>query len=253
MRILDIGCGWGAMTRAIAERDAFATGITLADKQLELAREKVPPHLEGHIEYHLEDYRIHAAINPAVYDRVVSIGMFEHVGRSQFEIYFKAIRSLLKPGGRAVVHSIVKDTASPTNAWVEKYIFPGGYIPRIEDMACSARSAGLNAVNAPYVHEGKNYAQTLRHWRERFNRRFHELDPKKYDVRFRRMWNFYLAGSEAAFDGLGFRVAQIVVENAASATSRSRPQRHPSPARPIRRKKTEHSDVHDRDRNPCQV
>ena len=179
MRILDIGCGWGAMTRAIAERDAFATGITLADKQLELAREKVPLHLEGHIEYHLEDYRIHAAKNPAVYDRVVSIGMFEHVGRSQFEIYFKAIRSLLKPGGRAVVHSIVKDTTSPTNAWVEKYIFPGGYIPRIEDMACSARSAGLNAVNAPYVHEGKNYAQTLRHWRERFNRRLHELDPKK--------------------------------------------------------------------------
>ena len=82
MRILDIGCGWGAMTRAIAERDAFATGITLADKQLELAREKVPPHIEGNIEYHLEDYRIHAAKNPAVCDRVVSIGMFEHVGRS---------------------------------------------------------------------------------------------------------------------------------------------------------------------------
>ena len=125
------------MTRAIAERDVFATGITLADKQLELAREKVPPHLEGHIEYHLEDYRIHAAINPAVYDRVVSIGMFEHVGRSQFEIYFKAIRSLLKPLGRAVVHSIIKDTTSPTNAWVEKYIFPGGYIPRADTFHAS--------------------------------------------------------------------------------------------------------------------
>ena len=76
---------------------------------------------------------------------------------------------------------------------------------------------------------------------------------QKYDDRLRRMWNFYLAGSEAAFDGLGFRVAQIVVEKAASATNRSRPQRHPSPARPIRRKKTERSDVHDRDRNPRQV
>ena len=253
MRVLDIGCGWGAMTRAIAERDASATGITLADKQLELARERIPPHLDGFIEYQLEDYRIHAVKNPNAYDRVVSIGMFEHVGRNQFEIYFKAIQSLLKPDGRAVVHSIVKDTTSPTNAWVEKYIFPGGHIPRIEDMAEAARSAGLIAVRAPYVHESGNYAQTLRHWRQRFNRRFHELDPKKYDERFRRMWNFYLAGSEAAFDGLGFRVAQIVVENAASATNRSRPQRRLSPARPIRRMKTERNDARDRDRNPHQV
>ncbi len=121
MRTLPIGCDWGAMPRAIAECNAFATGITLVDKQLELRWEKLPPHLEGHIEYHLEDYRIHAARNPALYDRVVSIGMFEYVGRCPSKINFKAIRSLLKPGGRAVVHNIVKGITSPTSAWVERY------------------------------------------------------------------------------------------------------------------------------------
>ena len=222
MKVLDIGCGWGAMTREIAERGAEVVGITLADQQLALAEQRVPEHLQGLITYRLQDYRLHAAENIDRYDRVVSIGMFEHVGRRQFETYFASIGKLLKPGGRAVVHSIVKDKPSPTNEWVDKYIFPGGCIPRIEDMLNSSQAAGLEALHDPFVHESNNYAQTLRHWRERFNRHSEELDPEKYDTRFRRMWNFYLAGSEAAFDHLGFRVAQIVVENTANTTSRSR-------------------------------
>lgn len=219
MTVLDIGCGWGAMTRAIAEADANAVGITLAEQQCAMATKLIPPHYIGSIKYILEDYRIHASKNQDTYDRVVSIGMFEHVGRGQFETYFKAIRTLLKPGGKAVVHSIVKDTAVPTNAWVDKYIFPGGYIPQIEDITESASSAGLTALCDPYIHASDNYAKTLRHWRERFNARYHDLNNTKYDERFRRMWNFYLAGSEAAFDGLKFRIAQIVVENASSATN----------------------------------
>jgi len=252
MKVLDIGCGWGAVTRAIAERGAEAVGITLADQQLALAKQPVPERLRGLITYHLQDYRIHAAENIGHYDRVVSIGMFEHVGRRQFETYFASIQKLLKPGGRAVIHSIIKDMPSRTNEWVDKYIFPNGYLPRIEDMSNSALAVGLEAAHDPFVHESHQYAQTLRHWRARFNERFDELYPEQYDARFRRMWNFYLAGSEAVFDHLGYRVAQIVVENTASATNRSRPQRRLPLARPIRQKRTEHSDAPGLDRNPHQ-
>lgn len=249
MKVLDIGCGWGALTRAIARRGAHASGITLAEQQLTLAQELVPPELADHIDYHLQDYRIFAAENADTYDRVVSIGMFEHVGRRQFETYFEAIRALLKPGGRAVVHSIVKDTPSPTNAWVDKYIFPGGFIPTIEDMSRSASAVGLQAIHDPFVHHSGNYAQTLRHWRERFNNAYDTLDHQRYDMRFKRMWNFYLAGSEAAFDSLGYQVSQIVIENPLTATNRSRPLRHQQSAQPIRQRRSVHSDARDPDRN----
>jgi cyclopropane-fatty-acyl-phospholipid synthase len=252
MKVLDIGCGWGAVTRAIAERGAEAVGITLADQQLVLAEQRVPEHLRNLITYQLQDYRVHAAENIGRYDRVVSIGMFEHVGRPQFETYFASIQKLLKPDGRAVVHSIVKDMPSRTNEWVDKYIFPGGCIPRIEDMSNSALAAKLEMPHDPFVHESHNYAQTLRHWRERFNERFDELDPEQYDTRFRRMWNFYLAGSEAAFDHIGYRVAQIVVENTANPTNRSRPQRRLPLVRQIRRKRSEQSDARDRGQSPRQ-
>jgi cyclopropane fatty-acyl-phospholipid synthase-like methyltransferase len=90
-------------------------------------------------------------------------------------------------------------------------------------MSNSAQAVGLEAAHDPFVQESHQYAQTLRHWRARFNERFDELDPEQYDTQFRRMWNFYLAGSEAVLDHLGYCVAQIIVENAASATNRSRP------------------------------
>ena len=135
-----------------------------------MATKLIPPHHIGSIEYILEDYRVHASKNQDTCDRVVSIGMFEHVGRGQFETYFKAIRRLLKPGGKAVVHSTIKDTAAPTNAWVNKYIFPGGYIPQIEDITESACSKGLTALCGPCIPASDNYPQTLRHWREKFQR-----------------------------------------------------------------------------------
>lgn len=212
MRILDIGCGWGAMTRAIARRGANAVGITLAERQLELAEARAPEALRDRLDYRIEDYRHHAARHPDHYDRIVSIGMFEHVGARYFVDYFATVRQMLKPGGRALIHSIVKNTRSRTNAWIDRYIFPGGFIPRVEDMMTAARTAGLSLPIEPYLHDSRHYATTLRHWRERFNARYPSLDHSRYDERFRRMWNFYLAGSEAAFDALGFRVAQVVVE-----------------------------------------
>lgn len=210
--LLDIGCGWGAMTRAAARRGARAVGVTLADRQLVLAEELVPPDLDGRLEYHLQDYRRHAELNPERYDRIVSIGMFEHVGPPQVGEFFDAVRRLLKPGGRALIHGIVKPLPSRTNAWIDKYIFPGGVIPRLDDIVDAAEAGGLTLPCAPFEHEGSNYANTLRHWRRRFNAAFPSLDTEKYDERFRRMWNFYLAGSEAAFEALRFGVAQVLLE-----------------------------------------
>ncbi|MEO3431351.1 cyclopropane-fatty-acyl-phospholipid synthase family protein [Pelagibius sp. CAU 1746] len=212
MRVLDIGCGWGAMTRAIALRDATAVGITLAEQQLALAEQRLPAALADKVSYRLQDYRDHAEENPETYDRVVSIGMFEHVGRRHFAGYFSAVNRLLKPGGRAAVHSIVKPTRSPMNAWLTKYIFPGGMIPQLAEITASAEAAGLRLPHEPFIHDGWQYAKTLRHWRKRFNDNFATLDPQRYDMRFRRLWNFYLASSAAAFEALGYQVAQVIVE-----------------------------------------
>ncbi|MFC4353180.1 class I SAM-dependent methyltransferase [Fodinicurvata halophila] len=215
MRVLDIGCGWGAMTRAIARRNAEAVGITLADRQLTWAERHLPFDLQDRVSCQLQDYRDHAEENPEAYDRVVSIGMFEHVGRQHFVDYFKAINRMLKPGGRALVHSIIKPNRTRTNAWMRKYIFPGGLIPQLEDMTVGAEAAKLVRSQEPFIHDGSHYAMTLRHWRKRFNGNFSALDHDRYDERFRRLWNFYLASSEAAFDTLGYGVAQMVVEKPA--------------------------------------
>lgn len=215
MHVLDIGCGWGAMVRALARHGAQASGVTLAERQLEIAKARIPEEHAGMIDLHLQDYRDHARDNPGRYDRIVSIGMFEHVGSRHYAEYFEAVDRLLKPGGRAVIHSIVKKTDAQTNPWIRKYIFPGGQIPRVEDMIHAAEGAGLTLPNPPHIHESRNYAETLRHWRRRFEAAWPRLDHGRYDDRFRRMWLFYLAGSEASFDALGSEVAQVVVEKPA--------------------------------------
>jgi len=214
MSVLDIGCGWGAMTRLVAKETHAeqVVGITLAKEQLALAKENAPPETGNRLRYILADYRDHARDNPGRYDRIVSIGMFEHVGRPQFQTYFQAIERMLRPGGRALIHTIIKPNREPTSAWIDKYIFPGGYIPTLQELTGSALRAGLELVRVPYAHGTFHYANTLRHWRKRFNSAYARLDHKRYDARFRRMWNFYLAGSEAAFDATGFSVAQAIFQ-----------------------------------------
>ncbi|MEM9684614.1 MAG: cyclopropane-fatty-acyl-phospholipid synthase family protein, partial [Pseudomonadota bacterium] len=217
MFVLDIGCGWGEMTRVVTEKSKAqrVVGITLAEEQCKLARERVNPDHGNRLSYLLEDYRDHANRNAGSYDRIVSIGMFEHVGKHHFADYFRAIEGLLKPGGRAVVHSIIRPKPGYTSAWVDKYIFPGGYIPSLEEMTSSASGAGLTLIRDPFIHESFNYANTLRHWRKRFNDGFASLDQSHYDERFRRMWNLYLAGAESSFQENDFCVAQILVEKSA--------------------------------------
>lgn len=218
MRVLEIGCGWGetALIMACEAEAATVTGITLADQQLALAEKRATrPELKDRLHFALQDYRDHAKTHRGVYDRIYSIGMFEHVGADAYSDYFGAIRSQLSPGGRALVHSIISGRSKGAHGklssqWLEKYIFPGGEICNLQTMLDAAKGEGLIPATEPYVEPSFYYAETLRHWRANFTRNMTRLDPVKYDERFRRMWLYYLAMCEAMFEGCGFTVAQIV-------------------------------------------
>jgi cyclopropane-fatty-acyl-phospholipid synthase len=217
MKVLDIGCGWGSLCRYASKnsRALSVTGITLAEDQAAYARKLVDPEYRNKLIYKIEDYREHARNHIGEYDRIVSTGMFEHVGEKNFRTYFAAIRKLLAGNGLALIHSILRPTSGrPTSIWMDRYIFPGGCIPWLPDMLEAAKAEGLEPVTKPYIHDSFHYAQTLRHWRENFNQAWPHLDQTRYDKRFFRMWNFYLAASEASFDGLGLHVGQILFRKA---------------------------------------
>lgn len=210
--VLDIGCGWGELTRTIARETGAEriTGITLAQQQYDWARAHAPVELGNRLGYFLQDYRDHATTHAANYDRVISIGMFEHVGKRHLNEYFDTVSRVLKSGGTALIHSILRPIEGGTSPWIDRYIFPGGYIPLLGEMLDAAKRAGLATVAEPFIHESRHYATTLRHWCKRFNDAYPSLNRRHYDARFRRMWNFYLAGSEAAFDATGFYIAQVL-------------------------------------------
>lgn len=216
MKVLDIGCGWGETTRIIAqEAGAQAHGITLAENQIATAHKRAKG-IKPEPEYFLKDYREHASEYQEYYDRIISIGMLEHVGDESYNEYFQAVRSQLKPGGKALIHSIVRSgeesTAEMSSPWLDKYIFPGGCIPEIKDMIEIAQSQGLRLAHEPYIQDSFHYAETLRRWRANFLKNQDKLPLDPYDKRFRRMWIYYLAMCEAMFEGCGFRVVQNVFE-----------------------------------------
>lgn len=217
LRVVDVGCGWGGLSRFIRRTTgAEVHGITLSTEQYNWALERkteLPDNFHEGLAYHLLDYRLFADANPGKYDRIVSVGMFEHVGRPQFKTYFEKVGKLLKAGGRAVIHTIIKPRPEFTSPWIDRYIFPGGYVPAVHEVIEAAENADLK-VEASHFHAGTNYAQTLAAWRDRFRAVAGELDPDKYDAEFKRMWEFYLAGCINAFDeregGGGMRVGQFV-------------------------------------------
>jgi cyclopropane fatty-acyl-phospholipid synthase-like methyltransferase len=209
--VLDIGCGWGATAIEAAQRGSNVTGITLAKEQINLARERAAKR-QMNIDFQVADYRPFADEHAGKFDRIVSIGMFEHVGGRQHKVYFDAIRRLLKPGGRALVHSIVDWPFGPVIPWLERYIFQGGESPKAQDMIASATAVGLRVRTGPYRHSGIHYASTLAEWRKRFLANYHTLDNTKYPEPFKRQWLLYLAGSEAGFRGTSIHNAQVVYE-----------------------------------------
>lgn len=222
MRVLDIGCGWGGMALYLAKHTgALVTGITLSSEQLAVAKRRVEEaRLTDRVTFELRDYREFAGAHPAAFDRIVSIGMFEHVGVPHYRDYFDAVRSMLNDDGVALIHSIGRlDGPGATNPWMRKYIFPGGYSPALSEVLPAIERSGLFTTDLEVMR--LHYAETLRHWRSRFNARRDEAKAL-YDERFCRMWEFYLAGAELAFRLQGHMVFQVQVARTLGAVPLTR-------------------------------
>jgi cyclopropane-fatty-acyl-phospholipid synthase len=196
-RVLEIGSGWGGMGMYLAEAAAGVdfTGITLSEEQLKVSRERAAKRgLSDRVRFELQDYRY---LTGKKFDRIVSVGMFEHVGIGNFGKFFNKVAELLDDNGVMLLHSISRPKPSfMTNPFIEKYIFPGGYIPSVGETLPPLEKAGLLVKDVEVL--PMHYAYTLRHWRERFVARKAEA-VALYDENFFRMWEFYLAGSEMAF------------------------------------------------------
>ena len=195
MRVLDIGCGWGGMALTLAQDyGAEVLGVTLSEEQHAIAtRRAAEAGLSDRVTFKLCDYRD----VEGTFDRIVSVGMFEHVGLPHFTEYFNAVRTLLSPEGIALIHTIGwTGTPDATNPWIAKYIFPGGYIPTMSEAMTAVEKSGLWPADVECWR--LHYAYTLRHWFDRFNQN-HDAVRDIYDDRFVRMWRFYLAASEQTF------------------------------------------------------
>jgi cyclopropane-fatty-acyl-phospholipid synthase len=194
-RVLDIGSGWGGLGLYLAEiAGADVTGITLSTEQLQVSNARAAEkNLSGSAEFLLQDYR--DVEGP--FDRIVSVGMFEHVGVNSYETFFKRCAELLTDDGIMMLHSIGRSEGpDTTNPWIAKYIFPGGYIPALSEVLPAIERSGLLVCDVEILR--LHYAETLKAWRERFMARREEA-VQLYDERFARMWEFYLAASEMSF------------------------------------------------------
>lgn len=204
-RVLEVGSGWGGLGLYLAKvADAHVTGITLSEEQLKVSNQRAKNEgLAQQVEFHLRDYRD----QKGEFDRIVSVGMFEHVGIGHFSQYFAQFNSLLADDGIALLHTIGRSgPPTATDSWIRKYIFPGGYVPALSEVMPKIEKTGLIVTDIECL--GLHYAETLRHWQIRFQANRDKI-KEIYDERFCRMWEFYLAGSEAAFRYYGLTVFQI--------------------------------------------
>ena len=217
-RVLDIGCGWGGLALTLARTgQGQVTGITLSAEQLAVARRRAEAaELDHRVSFALEDYR---ALK-GQFDRIVSVGMFEHVGTPYYQAFFNKIAGLLTGDGVAVIHSIGRmDGPGVTSAWIRKYIFPGGYVPALSEVLPAVERAGLWVTDIEILR--LHYAETLRHWRARFTANLGPIRAK-YGERFCRMWLFYLAASEMSFRHDGLMVFQLQLARSVDAVPLTR-------------------------------
>ena len=194
-RVLDIGCGWGGLAIYLAKTVGVeVVGVTLSKEQHEVAQQRArEAGVEDLVTFKLQDYRLETEH----YDRIVSVGMFEHVGVKHYREFFSSVERLLKPKGVALLHAIGRrDGPGFTNPWLRKYIFPGGYSPALSEVVPFVERTGMWITDIEILR--LHYAETLRCWRENFNRHRAEI-ARIYDERFCRMWEFYLMGSELSF------------------------------------------------------
>ena len=217
-RVLDIGSGWGSLAIDIAKKtNASVTGITLSKNQFDYSNKKVKEmNLGNQVDFKLIDYR---QLNEK-FDRIVSVGMFEHVGRKFYKTYFNQVSKLLKEDGISLIHTIgsVNSPRDP-QPWITKYIFPGGYTPSLSEIAGPIEKSGLIISDMEVLR--MHYSHTLRHWKERFLSKKQEV-LEMFDEKFMRMWEFYLASCEMAFkwgDQVVFQL-QLTKDNTSAPTTR---------------------------------
>ena len=218
LTVLDIGSGWGGLALTLArEYGARVLGITLSTEQLTEARGRAAAEgLDDRVSFELLDYR---ALD-RTFDRIVSVGMFEHVGVGHYREFFDTVARCLNPDGVALLHAIGRsDGPGFTNPWIAKYIFPGGYCPALSEVIPRVEQSGLIATDIEVLR--LHYAETLRHWRRRLiaNR---DTIASLYDERFCRMFEFYLCGAEIAFRREGHMVFQIQLAHRQTAVPLTR-------------------------------
>ncbi|PDT01692.1 SAM-dependent methyltransferase [Rhizobium chutanense] len=195
--VLDIGCGWGGLALHVARHvpGGHVLGITLSEEQHGYALKRLAEHerMQAGVRFALQDYR---SVRGR-FDRIVSVGMFEHVGLASYRAFFEKCAELLEDDGIMVLHTIgCSATPGFTTPWLDKYIFPGGYIPALSEILPAIEKAGLAVTDIEVLR--LHYAWTLAHWRKRFVARWQDA-AALYDERFCRMWEYYLASAEAAF------------------------------------------------------
>jgi cyclopropane-fatty-acyl-phospholipid synthase len=218
VRVLDIGSGWGGLALSLAEAGAGEVlGITLSEEQLKVSRERARRQgVADRVRFELRDYREQTG----TFDRIVSVGMFEHVGVRHYPEFFRTVQGLLAEDGVAVVHSIGRmDGPGATNPWIRKYIFPGGYVPALSEVLPVVERLRLWVTDLEILR--LHYAQTLRAWRQRFTAHRAQI-AALYDERFCRMWEFYLVGSELTFRRLGHMVFQMQLARSLDAVPLTR-------------------------------
>ncbi len=217
-KVLDIGSGWGTLAINIAQKTkASVTGITLSENQIEYSKNKAKElNLENQIKFKLMDYR---EIDEK-FDRIVSVGMFEHVGRKFYRSYFNTVSKLLSDKGISLIHTIgSSNPPRDPQPWITKYIFPGGYTPSLSEIARPIEDSGLIISDIEVLR--MHYAHTLRQWKERFLSK-KETVLEMFDEKFFRMWEFYLASCEMAFkwgDQVVFQL-QLTKDNISAPSTR---------------------------------
>lgn len=223
MRVLDIGCGWGGMALTLArDYGCEVTGITLSENQLATAQKRAKAAgLEDRIHFNLQDYR-HTS---GTFDRIVSVGMLEHVGVPNFDTYFSRVAELLDPDGVALIHTIGR-SAPPMahSSWINKYIFPGGYVPSLSELAPAMEKSGLWQTDIEIWR--LHYARTIRHWRKRFDANLPRIS-QMYDERFVRMFRYYLTVCILAFEHQMQGVYHLQLAHRRDAVPLTRDYLHP--------------------------
>ncbi len=230
MRVLDIGCGWGGMGLTLArDYGAHVVGVTLSEEQHKIATARAKAEgLEDRVDFRLTDYR-HVS---ETFDRIVSVGMFEHVGVPHYREYFRNVYDRLAPDGVALIHTIGR--ASPpaaTSPWIEKYIFPGGYVPAMSEMTAAIEKERLYYTDVEVWR--LHYAETLRHWYDRFMAN-QDKARALYDDRFCRMWRYYLVAAEMTFRHGNQAVFQVQLVHDQTAVPLTRDYLYPADLSEVR-------------------